>query len=81
MNDTFETEVSGTPCRCLVTGYIPDVPAQTGGHPDMACPAEGGEFEFQLLDCQGNPAPWLEETLTEDDCSRLEQEFLQFRQQ
>ncbi len=76
----FETTVSGIPCQCEVTHYQgpKDWKQHTfaGAGPGDCDPPEDEEFEFQILDRNGYPAPWLERKLTTDDPSRLQQEYL-----
>ena len=47
----------------------------TGSGYGDADPPEPAEFEFRLLDRKGYPAPWLEDKLTREDHSRLQEEF------
>ena len=65
----FESKVAGIPCKVRVTYYTPYVPASYNG------PAEGGDFEFELLDRKGYRAKWLEAKVTEADVDRLEKEY------
>ena len=65
----FESKVAGIPCKVRVTYYTPYVPASYNG------PAEGGDFEFDLLDRKGYRAKWLEKKVTEKDVDRLEREY------
>ena len=81
MSDTFETSVGGIDCKCRVTSYIPGAPAKLTGHPDTWHDGEDSEFEFELLDESGERADWLEDDLTPEDCSRLEQEYIDFKNQ
>ena len=65
----FESTVAGIPCKVRVTYYTPYFPASYNG------PAEGGDFEFELLDRKGYRARWLEKKVTEKDVDRLEREY------
>ena len=66
----FESHVQGIPCKVRVTYATPYVPAS------WDAPAEGGDFEFELLDRKGYRAKWLEAKVTEADVERLEKEYL-----
>ena len=65
----FESKVAGIPCKVRVTYHTPYVPASYNG------PAEGGDFEYELLDRKGYRAKWLEAKVTEADVERLEQKY------
>lgn len=78
MNDTFQTTVNEIDCQCYVTRYVPGVPPKLTGHPDARHDGEESEFNFELLDENGQRAEWLEDDLTDEDNVRLEQEYLEF---
>ncbi|WP_272962297.1 hypothetical protein [Alcanivorax jadensis] len=78
MSDKFPTSVNDTDCQCLVTHYKPGIAPKRTGHPDTWDDGEDSEFKFELLDENGDRAEWLEDDLTNDDCARLEQEYLEF---
>ena len=65
----FESHVQGIPCKVRVTYATLYVPAS------WDAPAEGGDFEFDLLDRKGYRAKWLEAKVTEADVERLEQKY------
>jgi hypothetical protein len=65
----FESQVQGIPCKVKVTYATKYIPESWNG------PAEGGEFEFELLDRKGYRAKWLEAKVTEADVDRLEQKY------
>lgn len=65
----FESHVAGIPCKVRVTYSTPYIPESFNG------PAEGGDFEFELLDRKGYRAKWLEAKLTDDDYWRLQDEY------
>lgn len=75
MDHQFDTKVSGIPCICEVLHYRRAVPGKFSGPAEDCYPDEPSEFQFRLLDRKRNPAPWLEKKLTEDDNSRLEDEW------
>ena len=61
----FPTRINGIPCQCEVLTYRKAVPIRIWGSGMGDCdPPEPEEFEFQLLDRKGYPAPWLENKLT-----------------
>ena len=68
----FESHVAGIPCKVRVTYSTPYIPESFNG------PAEGGDFEFELLDRKGYRAKWLEAKLTDDDYWRLQDEYEQY---
>lgn len=70
----FESSVSGIPCKVKVTYATPYIPESWSG------PAEGGDFEFELLDRRGYPAKWLETKVTEADVERLMAEYVEYQQ-
>ena len=70
----FESHVQGIPCKVKVTYTTPYIPESWNG------PAEGGDFEFELLDRRGYPAKWLEKKLTPKDVERLEKEYEEYVQ-
>lgn len=74
----FETHVSGIPCLCEVTYYVPYQPMRiTGWGYGDADPPEMEEFEFRILDRKGYPAAWLEAKLTNEDEDRLLNEYIE----
>ena len=70
----FESSVSGIPCKVKVTYATPYIPESWSG------PAEGGDFEFELLDRKGYQAKWLEAKVTEQDVERLMAEYVEYQQ-
>lgn len=70
----FESHVQGIPCKVNVTYATKYIPESWNG------PAEGGDFEFELLDRRGYPAKWLEKKLTPKDVERLMAEYVEYQQ-
>ena len=68
----FESQVAGIPCKVRVTYYTPYVPASYNS------PAEGGDFNFQILDKKGYRAKWLEAKVMEADVEHLENEYEEY---
>ena len=68
----FETTVAGIPCKVRIMYYTPYIPESYNG------PAEGGDFDFELLDRKGYRAKWLEAKVTEQDTARLSAEYLAY---
>ena len=68
----FESQVAGIPCKVKVTYATKYVPESWYG------PAEGGDFEFELLDRRGYRAKWLESKVTDKDVDRLEREYWEY---
>ena len=63
----IETRVCGIPCIVRVTHWEPYDPGRTSGPPESCYPPEGGEGEWEILDRNGKPAPWLERKMTDRD--------------
>lgn len=63
----FDTTVCGIPCIVRVTYWEAYDPGCTSGPPERCYPAEGGDGEWEILDRNGRPAPWLENKMTERD--------------
>jgi hypothetical protein len=72
MNATFETTISGIPCKIRVDHY------SKGTYSPLAeTPSEYyGDFEFTVLDRKGYQADWLERKMTKDDPGRILDEYL-----
>lgn len=75
--DSFTSKVAGIPCvikvdRFYVTQGTYSRQAET---PDEYYGAQ--EIEFTVCDRNGRPAAWLERKLTDDDCSRIEEEAIE----
>ena len=69
----FESQVAGIPCKVRVIYHTPYVPASYNS------PAEGGDFNFQILDKKGYRAKWLEAKVTERDVERLAVEYDEYQ--
>lgn len=67
----FETVCCGVDCIVRVTHWEPYRPAFISGPPEDCYPAEGGEGDWEILDMDGNPAPWLEAKLDRTDFERI----------
>ena len=65
----FATRVNGIPCQCSVVKFTSPIPATFDD------PSEGSEFEFDLLDSRGKPAPWLEKYITPEVSQQLFEDF------
>lgn len=63
----FESTVCGIPCRVRVTQWDAYDPGRASGPPESCYPPEGGEGEWEILDRNGRPAPWLERKMTDRD--------------
>jgi hypothetical protein len=70
----FESSVAGIPCKVKVTYATKYIPESWNG------PAEGGDFEFELLDKKCYRARWLEKKLTPKDVERLMAEYVEYQQ-
>ncbi len=71
----FETRVCGIPCIVRVLSWDYYVPAKVSGPPEYCYPSEGGEGEWEILDRNGRPAPWLERKMTDRQRNELEEEI------
>jgi hypothetical protein len=70
----FSSTVCGIPCLVRVTGWDAYDPGRASGPPESCYPPEGGEGEWEILDRNGRPAPWLTRKLTDDDRERIDAE-------
>lgn len=70
MNFEIETKVAGIPCRAEMMTYWRGYPATREDPEDPA------EAEFRILDRRGRHAPWLEQKLTAEDVTRIENELI-----
>lgn len=68
----IQTRVCGIPAQVEITAYSPGRTARLWGHPDTWAPPEFVEFEYQILDRRGRPAPWLARKLTDADRRDIE---------
>ena len=71
----FSYEIAGDPCQIDVIHYEPAVPDYKSGHPDGWEEGWGGEICWDVLDMQGNPAPHLQEVLTDAQCVEIEEQI------
>lgn len=72
------TRIAGIPCEIEVTHWFVQKPL--GPRCDSDWDAMGyTECEFNVLDRYGDPAPWLERKMTEDDRSRIITELGEYR--
>lgn len=71
----FSYEINDTLCQIDVTHYQPAVPMHHGSTPDWAEEGWGGEICWDVLDMAGNPAPELQEMLTDAQCEQIEAEI------
>ena len=81
--DLFESTVAGIPCRIEVTHYVGPTDWRqhtfAGAGPGDCDPPQDEEFEYQVLDRKGYPAPWLERKLTHEDAQRFLTEYIETR--
>lgn len=72
----FHTRISGIPCLIRV-GRVDIIKGTYSS--SASCPDEfygSSEIEFNVLDCRGYRAPWLEKKLTPADVARIEAEII-----
>lgn len=69
----FEYTCCGIPCIIRVLSWESHRPAYIGGPPENCYPAEGGEGEWEVLDCRGRPAPWLEAKMSHKERLRIDE--------
>jgi len=78
----FPTLISGIPCQCNVTSYSEYVPWKQhvfpGAGPGDCDPPEEGEFEFTILNMNGNEDSELQDQISDEDTIRLEKEYIEF---
>ena len=78
----IETTVAGIPCGVVLDHITSGHPARgpfygRRGMTSWGEPEEFPEVEWHLVDRKGYPAGWLEDKLTEDDCIRIDRQFLE----
>jgi len=74
----FESTVCGIPCIIRVTYWESYRPPYLGGAPENCYPSEGGEGEWEILDRNGRPAPWLEAKMTDSERVDLDDEVFEY---
>lgn len=67
----IEATVQGIPCLIKVTHFSPGSPGRYYGPAEACYPAEDPEFNYDILDRRGRPAPWLERKVTDTDRERI----------
>ena len=72
----FNSHIQGIPCQIEITHYTPP---ERGFITCMSSePLDPGELEWQVLDRKGYRARWLENKLTREDESRINDEADRF---
>jgi hypothetical protein len=71
----FDTKISGIPCKCRVTDYAPATNRIITSQ--SLEPNDDLEFEYEICDRNGRAAPWLERKMSDDDDSRMLEEYLE----
>lgn len=72
----FKTRIQGIPCIVKVINYTPAFTPTWGGAMEDGDYGDDPEFDFDVFDTRGRPAPWLARKVTDADVERIEQEFL-----
>lgn len=67
---TLSIRAHGIPALARVTSFIPFTPSS------WSEPADGPEVEWQLLDRNGRPAPWLERMVTATERRAIEADLI-----
>jgi len=65
--EEIDSRVCGIPCRIGVISYISE--PQTWDDPGCE------DFEYEILDSRGRPAPWLERKMSDKDRLAVEEEI------
>lgn len=71
----FTTTIAGIPCQIVVTHAIKQPGSYSYNAPSDWDYYGYSEFEFDVYDRKGYPAPWLQNKMTSDDEARIEQEY------
>ena len=71
----FSYEIAGIPCQIDVTHYEPATPTHYGSTPDWSEEGWGGEICWDVLDMEGNPNPYLQDQLTDEQCAEIEDQI------
>lgn len=79
----FDTHLNDLVCQCRVTHYVPPTPVRIAGKGwEHAVPAEVAEFEYEFLNEQGVPDPYLNSiTINQEVEERLLDEYTRYRNQ
>jgi hypothetical protein len=70
----FDTRVAGIPCIARVVHHLVVKGHRGACNPDDYYGYE--EFEVEILDRRGRPAPWLQRKITSADDDRIYSDFL-----
>lgn len=68
-----EATVCGIPCIVRVLYWEPYIPARVSGPPEDCYPEEGGYGDWEILDRNSRPAPWLRRKMTKKDINDVNQ--------
>jgi hypothetical protein len=71
----LELRVCGIPCLVRVTHWVPWTPCRVTAEADDSYPEDGGYGDWEILDRNARPAPWLARKLTPGARAELEQEI------
>ena len=74
----MEARIAGIPCQVKMTHCFVQPPLGPNCDSDLDCYGYA-EVEFDVLDRNGRPAPWLEKKLSEHECIEIENLLLKER--
>jgi hypothetical protein len=71
----FKTQIHGIPCICRVSSYTPAIPTIIAVRPEDSEEGSEAEFYYEILDLNGVPYMALNEAVTDEEESRLIDEW------
>lgn len=74
---TINTTVAGIPCCARLTCFEPGQQGMLLGAPGARIPHEDPLVEFEILDRNEGPAPWLQRKVGWEDYQRIAAELLE----
>ena len=80
--DIVDTFIQGIPCKVGITYFFEQKPFQGSVY---NCPSDMDwygyqEWEYDVLDSKGYPAPWLERKMDDHDNQRIDEDIAYARQ-
>jgi hypothetical protein len=67
MTTTIQTQLAGIPCQIAVTGFRRVEGSYSYNAPSDLDYYGYTDYDYEILDRRGRPAPWLEKKVTEDE--------------
>ena len=74
----FQTRIQGIPCQIDVTNHVVVRGSGSYNAPSDLDYYGYSEFNFDVYDRKGYPAPWLQRKMTDDDENRIYEEYCEY---